>query len=54
MSAEWAARPSQAIQPTSTNQMTSFATVNLSLLHFTHDIKAQINTFTPKYMYNSL
>jgi hypothetical protein len=46
MSAEWAARPSQPIQPTSTNRKTLFATVNHSLLHFTLDIKAQMNTFT--------
>ena len=35
MLAEWATHPQQAIQPTSTNQKTLFATVNLSLLHFT-------------------
>jgi hypothetical protein len=40
MSAEWAARPSQPIQPTSTNQKILFATVNLSELQFTQDIKA--------------
>jgi hypothetical protein len=34
MSAEWAVRDEQPIQPTSTNQMTLFATVNLSLLDF--------------------
>jgi hypothetical protein len=38
------------IQATSTIQKTLFTTVNFSLLHFTHDIKDQINTFTPKYM----
>jgi hypothetical protein len=40
MSAEWAARPSQPIQPTSTIQKTLFPTVNISLLHITQDIKA--------------
>ena len=49
MSAEWAAHPSQPIQLTSTNRKTLFATVNLSLLHFTLDIKAQMNTFTIKW-----
>jgi hypothetical protein len=37
MSAEWAARPSQPIQPTSTNQKTLFAPVNLSPTHFTQE-----------------
>jgi hypothetical protein len=54
MLTEWAARPLQPIQPTSTNQKILFATVNLLLLHITHDIKAQINTFTPKYVQYSL
>jgi hypothetical protein len=50
MLAEWDARPSQPIQPTSTNQKQVFATVNLSQLHFTQDIKARINSLTPKYV----
>jgi hypothetical protein len=46
MSAEWAARPSQPIQPTSTNQKALFATVNLLILvlHFIQDNEVQINT----------
>jgi hypothetical protein len=39
MLAEWAARPSQPIQPTSTNQKTLFATVNFSKQHFIQGIK---------------
>jgi hypothetical protein len=39
MSAEWAARPSQPIEPTSTNQKAHFAPVNLSLMHFIQNIK---------------
>ena len=35
---KFATHPSQAIQPTTTNQKSLFATVNLSLLHFTHNI----------------
>jgi hypothetical protein len=37
----------------STNQKTLFATLNLSLLHFVHEIKVYINSFTSKYV-NSL
>jgi hypothetical protein len=37
--AEWAADPSQPIQPTSTSQKILFATMNLSQLHFTQNIK---------------
>ena len=40
---EWASRPSQPNLPTSTHQETLFAPVNLSLLHFSQDIKAQSN-----------
>jgi hypothetical protein len=40
MLAEWSVHPLQAIQPTSTNQKTIFAKVNLALNHFTPDIKA--------------
>ena len=45
MLAEWAARPSQPIQPTSTNQKTLFATANLSLMHYTEDIQIPMNPF---------
>jgi hypothetical protein len=45
MSAEWAARPSQPIQPTSTNQKTHFTPVNLSLMHFTKDIPSSNEPF---------
>jgi hypothetical protein len=34
----------------STNQKTLVAPVNLSLLRFTQDIKAQVNTFNLKYV----
>jgi hypothetical protein len=43
MLAEWAARPSQPIQLTSTNQKTLFAPVNLSLTCFTKYIKVPMN-----------
>jgi hypothetical protein len=48
MSAEWDAHPSQPIQPTSTNRKTLFATVKLSLLHFTQNIQISINPFCAK------
>jgi hypothetical protein len=48
MSAEWAAHPSQPIQPTSTNQKTLFAPVNLSLMHFIKNIQVQMNPFCAK------
>jgi hypothetical protein len=48
MSAEWAARTSQPIQPTSTNQTTLFAPENLSLMHFTHNIQVPLNPFCAK------
>jgi hypothetical protein len=47
MSAEWAARLSQPIQPTSTNQKTLFATVNPSMMHFTQEIKVPMNPSVP-------
>ena len=48
MSAEWAARPSQPIQPTSTNQKTLFSPVNLSLMHFNKNIQIPMNPFCAK------
>jgi hypothetical protein len=46
MSAEWAARPSQPIQPTSTTKMTHFATVNFSLIMlFIQNIEVPMNPF---------
>jgi hypothetical protein len=45
MSDVWAARPWQAKRPTSTHQETLFTSVNLSLLHFTQDVKVQMNPF---------
>jgi hypothetical protein len=48
--AEWAAHPSPPIQLTSTNQKRLFAKVNLSLLHFTEDIKLILTLFTVKYV----
>jgi hypothetical protein len=46
MSAEWAERDEQPILPTSTNQKTLFATVNL--IHFTEDLKVPVNPFYAK------
>jgi hypothetical protein len=40
--------PSHPIQPTSTNQKTLFAPVNLSLMHFTDHIQVPLNTFCAK------
>jgi hypothetical protein len=48
MSAEWAAHPSQPIQPTSTNQKSLFAKVNLSLMHFIQNIQVPMNPFCAK------
>ena len=48
VSAEWAARPSQPIRPTSTNQKTHFAIVNFSLMHFTLEIQVPMNPFCAK------
>ena len=44
----WAAHPSQPIRPTATQQKTCFASVNLSLMHFTQDIKVQMNVYSDK------
>jgi hypothetical protein len=46
MLAEWAAHPSQPIQPTSTNQKALFAPVNL--MHFIENIKISMNPFCVK------
>jgi hypothetical protein len=48
MTAEWAACPSQPIQPISTNQKTLFATVNLSLMHFIQNVQIPMNLFCVK------
>jgi hypothetical protein len=48
MSAEWAARPSRPIQPTSKNQKTLFAPVNLSLMHFIQNIQIPMNPLCAK------
>jgi hypothetical protein len=48
MSWVWAAHPVQPILATSTHQKTLFATVILSLLHFTQNIKVHINSFCAK------
>jgi hypothetical protein len=48
MSAEWAAHPPKPIQPTSTNQKTIFAPVNLSLMHFIQNIHIPMNPFCLK------
>jgi hypothetical protein len=54
MSAEWAARRSQPIQITSTNEKTLFASGNLSLMHFIQNIQVPINHFCAKQKYNSI
>ena len=48
MSAEWAARDEQPILPTSTNQKTLVATVNLSLIHFPPNNQVPMNPFCAK------
>jgi hypothetical protein len=48
MSAEWAVRNEQPILPTSINQKTIFAPVNLSLMHFTQNIEIPMNPFCAK------
>jgi hypothetical protein len=48
MSAEWAARPSQPIHLTSTNQKTLFAAFILSLMDFHQYIQVPMNPFWAK------
>ena len=48
MSAEWAAHSLQPIQPTSINQKTLFAAVNLSLMHVIPNIQVPVNPFCAK------
>jgi hypothetical protein len=52
MSAEWAARDEQPILPTSTNQKTRFAPVNLSLMHFIQNFQIPMNPFCAKKIEN--
>ena len=46
MLAVCAACPSQPIQPTSTNQKTPFAPVNLSMMHFIQNIQIPMKPFS--------